>query len=87
MKFHIYLTRRAEKDLKRISPEVRKRIEEKIRELALDPLPRGVAKLAGLKDAYRVRIGDYRILYRVYWEEKIVVVFRIALRKGAYKAL
>jgi len=56
-------------------------------ELSSDPLPRGAAKLAGLKDAYRVRVGDYRILYRVYWEERIIVVFRIAPRRRAYRAL
>ncbi|MCD6357774.1 MAG: type II toxin-antitoxin system RelE/ParE family toxin [Thermoproteales archaeon] len=40
-----------------------------------------------MADAYRVRVGDYRILYRVYWKERMVVVFRIALRRRAYRAL
>ncbi|HDM27001.1 MAG: type II toxin-antitoxin system RelE/ParE family toxin [Thermoprotei archaeon] len=87
MKYRIYLTRRANRELKRLSPDIRERIEEKIEELSSDPLPRGAAKLVGLKDAYRVRVGDYRILYRVYWKERMVVVFRIAMRKKAYRAL
>lgn len=87
MKFQIYLTRRADRELKRLPPDVRERVEEKIGELSSDPLPRGVVKLAGLKDAYRVRVGEYRILYRVYWKERMVVVFRIARRKRAYRAL
>ena len=49
-------------------------------------MPKGVAKLAGLRDAYRVRVGDYRILYRVYWKERTIIVFRTALRKRAYRA-
>ncbi|RLF14213.1 MAG: type II toxin-antitoxin system RelE/ParE family toxin [Thermoprotei archaeon] len=66
---------------------MRERVEERIGELSSDPLPRGVAKLFGLKDAYRVRVGDYRILYRVYWKERMVVVFRIAPRKRVYREL
>lgn len=55
--------------------------------LSSNPLPRGVVKLVGLKDAYLLRVGSYRVLYRVYWEERMVVVFRIAPRKEAYRAL
>lgn len=87
MKYRVYLTRRADRELKRLPPDVKERVEERVRELSSDPLPRGVAKLVGLEDAYRVRVGDYRILYRVYWEEKMIVVFRIALRRRAYRAL
>jgi len=87
MKYRIYLTRRADKELKKLPPNTKERIEEKIEELSFNPLPRGAAKLIGLKDAYRIRTGNYRILYRVYWKERIIVVFRIAPRKSAYKTL
>jgi len=87
MRYRVYLTRRADRELKRLPPDVRERVEEKIEELSSDPLPRGAARLAGLRGAYRVRVGSYRILYRVYWEERMVVVFRIAPRRRAYRAL
>jgi len=87
MKYHVYLTRRADRELKRLPTDVRKRVEERIEELYSDPLPRGTVKLSQLKDAYRVRVGDYRILYRVYWSERMIVVFRIAPRKKAYRTL
>jgi len=62
-------------------------MEGRIEQLLYNPLPRGVAKLAGLKDAYRIRIGNYRVLYRVLWREKKVVVFRIAPRRKTYRGL
>jgi len=87
MKYRVYLTRRAYRELRSLPPRVKERVEEKIGELSLDPLPRGAVKLAGLKGAYRIRVGNYRVLYRVYWKERIVIVFRIALRRKAYRAL
>lgn len=87
MKYHVYLTKRADGELGRLPPTVREKVEERIERLSLDPLPRGVAKLAGLRNAYRVRVGDYRILYRIYWKERMIVIFRIAPRRRAYRAL
>ena len=55
-----------------------------IKKLEEVPLPSGVAKLKGLRDAYRIRVGKYRVLYRIQWKERMIVVFRIALRKKAY---
>lgn len=86
MTFQIFLTKRAHKALRSLPNRLRRRIEEKIKLLAEDPLPRGVAKLIGLEHAYRLRIGDYRILYSIRWREKIIIIFRIALRRKAYKS-
>ena len=55
-----------------------------IKKLEEVPLPSGVAKLKGLRDAYRIRVGKYRVLYRILWKERMIVVFRITLRKKAY---
>ena len=57
---------------------------ERLRELEDDPFPRGVAKIRGRGDTYRIRVGDYRILYEVLREEGLVLVDKIDHRGGAY---
>jgi len=85
MFFTLCLTSRASKELEKLPEKMRQRVSSRIEELAANPLPRDVAKLKGLGDAYRVRVGKYRILYRVVWEEKVIIIFRIALRGRAYE--
>ena len=83
-RFVVYLTRRVDKELSRLPDEYRDRVKIAIKKLEEVPLPSGVAKLKGLRDAYRIRVGKYRVLYRVLWKKRMIVVFRIALRKKAY---
>ena len=82
--FAVYLTERADKELSKLPDKDRSRIRSAIETLASTPLPRGVAKLRGLRDAYRIRVGKYRVLYRILWKERMIVIFRVALRKKAY---
>ena len=58
---------------------------DRIRGLADDPRPPGSVRLAGRADRIRIRQGDYRILYSVADEERIVTVVRIAHRRDAYR--
>lgn len=60
------------------------RITAAIDDLALDPRPGGVSKLAG-RDDYRIRVGDYRIVYAVDDDERLVLVARIAHRREVYR--
>jgi len=55
-----------------------------LKELKDDPFPQGVAKLQGREDTYRVRVGDYRILYEVLREENLVLVEKIDHRGSVY---
>jgi mRNA interferase RelE/StbE len=73
------------KDLPSISPKDVRRIVESIQKLANDPYPVDAVRLKG-RDEWRIRQGDYRILYIV--EEKIVTVFvvKIGHRREVYKA-
>ena len=68
----------------RLPAEAKDRISSRIERLAANPFPKDTPKPKGFADAYRVRVGKYRILYKLAWEEKAIVVFRIALRKKAY---
>lgn len=79
----IYLTSRAEKDLKALSQGQRKRILSKLKTMDLSPGAPHVRKLAVLKgkgvDIYRARIGVYRVLYT--WKKDKAVIFRIIHRR------
>lgn len=63
--YQVVVERSAEKDLKRLSPEIRSRVAVTLRALATNPRPTGSRKLAGTKHDWRVRVGDYRIIYEI----------------------
>jgi len=58
---------------------------EKLATLTGELIPPGTVKLKGEKDAYRLRVREYRILYKVLWKERVVLIFKIEHRKKAYK--
>jgi len=73
------------KDLKRIHPSFQSSLLKKIHSLASDPFPPKVCKLQGSESLYRVRVGDYRIIYEVNQTHKLVLVHYVRHRKDAYK--
>ena len=75
------------RDLKALPKSVLRRVDRRILSLADDPLPRGAQKLKGEEDLYRIRVGDYRIIYRVEEEVVLVIVFRIGHRRDVYRGL
>ncbi len=62
----------------------RARILAKIKDLAVEPRPDGVVKLSGL-NAYRLRVGDYRIVYTIEDSIRIVSIIRISHRSNVYQ--
>ena len=80
----IHLERRAERDLRRLPQDVIRRIDTMFGQLAEDPRPDDVVRLSGRTNSgWRVRVGDYRILYRI--EGYRVEVYRIKHRRDAYR--
>jgi mRNA interferase RelE/StbE len=63
----------------------RGRIVEAVGNLAENPFPDGVEKLSGSQHAYRIRLGDYRVVYEVVSEMKLIEVQRVRHRKDVYK--
>lgn len=64
-----------------------KRIREKIDRLAENPRPPGVKRLQGQRDYWRIRVGDYRIVYLIEDERLQILVIRIGHRREIYRAL
>lgn len=83
--YSVVLTTQAEKDLKKLPRTILERIANSLRTLQENPRPMGVKKLQAEKDAYRVRVGDYRIVYRIVEHEVLVVVIKIAYRREVYR--
>ena len=65
MSYEIVVTRAARKDLAALSHTVLSNVDRCIRNLAINPRPRGCKKLKGIPDLYRIRVGDYRIIYQI----------------------
>jgi mRNA interferase RelE/StbE len=75
----------AQKDLDGFGGELLKKFENLILGLYDDPRPRNAKKLSGGGIRWRIRTGDYRILYEIDEPRKIVKVYRIAHRREAYR--
>ena len=82
--YNVQITPAARKQLDKLERRIQLRLQPKIDELAIEPRPHGVKKLAGKEDLYRVRVGDFRILYTIEDDRLIVLVVKIADRKQAY---
>ncbi len=83
--YEVYIEKAAENDLKRLTATTFQRIIPHIRALAGDPRPQGCRKLTGSKNDWRIRIGDYRILYEIDEKAKAVRIMRVRQRREAYR--
>ena len=81
----VTLAASAKKELRDLPSEALGRVLPRIRELVGDPRPAGCKKLHGYKDRWRIRVGNYRIVYTIDDERRGVDVTRIAHRKDAYE--
>ncbi len=74
----------AQRQLRRLDPPLVQKIIQKLQQLQQNPRPPGVRKLHGAPRGYRVRVGDWRILYTVDDQAKEVQVYRIKHRSQVY---
>jgi mRNA interferase RelE/StbE len=79
----VEFTPRAARDFRALTPECQRRMAPKIDALAHNPRPHGVEKIAD--DLYRIRAGDYRILYEIRDRVLLVVVVRLGHRREIYR--
>jgi mRNA interferase RelE/StbE len=85
MACRIEISPAAARQLKKIDRRVLLQIAEKIDSLAEDARPRGCEKLGGYEDMYRVRVGDYRIIYAVEDKLVLVAVLKVGNRAEVYE--
>jgi mRNA interferase RelE/StbE len=87
MAYRLELKPSAQKALVKIPPPHRQRIAKIIDRLRTNPRPRGSVKLAGIPELYRIRIGEYRVVYQVRDDVLVVLVVRISGRGDVYRNL
>lgn len=83
--YRVFLLRAAEKDLSRLSARLFDRMLATIQALATDPRPHGCRKLTGSDTDWRIRVGDYRIVYEIDDAAREVRVNRVRHRREVYR--
>ena len=83
--YDIHFKASARKELAALSDSIALRVLEKIEALVIEPRPNGCRKLRGAKDLWRIRMGDYRIVYGVDDRAQEITVFRIRHRREVYE--
>jgi mRNA interferase RelE/StbE len=73
------------RQLEKLPREVQRRVAAKIESLRSDPFPPGCKKMVAVPDAWRIRAGDYRVVYQVHRGVLMVLVLTVAHRKDVYQ--
>ncbi len=84
--YRLVIKASAAKELERVEPKrLRQRLAAALERLALDPRPAGCEKLAGVHDAYRLRQGDYRAVFAVDDQTRVVTIVKVGHRREVYR--
>jgi len=84
--YRLVIKASATKELEQVEPrKLRQRLVGALQRLALDPRPAGSEKLAGAHDAYRIRQGDYRALFTIDDEARVVTIVKVGHRREVYR--
>jgi mRNA interferase RelE/StbE len=79
------ITRLARRQIDRLPATIASRIISAIQSLAQEPRPRGCAKLEGRAHTWRIRVGEFRVIYEIRGKELVIVVIRVAHRREVYR--
>ncbi len=83
--YRIEVSATAERQIRKLSGRDQQRVINVIKQLGVEPRPRGCRKLQGYDDIYRVRTGVFRILYSVEDGRLLILVMKVGHRKGIYR--
>lgn len=83
--YEIYLETSAEKDIRKLPSDKIKNVVSKIKELSKSPYPPGSKKIKNTNNFWRIRIGNYRVIYEVLQSEKRINIYKVRHRKDVYK--
>lgn len=84
--FRIEWRKSTKKDLRKIPTEIVSRIVEAVHDLREEPRPQGAVKLSGSERTYRIRVGDYRIIYDIFEDIILIEIIKVRHRKDVYKS-
>jgi mRNA interferase RelE/StbE len=84
MRFQVILPKSVQKELNRLPDDVASRVLARLAGLETNPRPQDVKKLKG-RDAWRIRVGDYRVIYEVHDRVLQIIVIRIGHRREIYR--
>jgi mRNA interferase RelE/StbE len=85
MLYSVQFTPRAQRDFSALDRAIQQRLRRRIDRLAEDPFPVGAKKLHGEEPFYRIRVSDYRVIYKVEADELVVIVVKIGHRREVYR--
>ena len=85
MAYQALLRPAAGRDLAKLPPDIRSRVTDVLFARENDPRPPGTTKLSGSANVWRVRVGDYRVIFEIDEPAHTVLVLRIAHRRDAYR--
>ncbi|ALJ18537.1 type II toxin-antitoxin system RelE family toxin [Microbacterium sp. No. 7] len=85
MSYTVEFSSAASRELRKLDPPIRRRILGAISELEVAPRPSGAKRLVGNEEIWRIRVGDYRVLYRVLDQVVTVRIVRVAHRRAVYE--
>ena len=85
MAYTVRYTTTAASEFAKLEKADQKRIKARVDKLTENPRPDGVKKLKGREDSYRIRVGDYRVIYEIQDQELLVIVVTVAPRNEAYR--
>ena len=86
MTYRVSFTTSATRQLRKLDPQARRRVQAAIELLSVDPRPPAATQLVGGGGEWRVRTGDYRIVYEITDEELLVLVLALGHRRDIYRA-
>ena len=85
MRYEVTLAPAAARQLRKFDPKVRRRVQAAIELLAEDPRPPAATRLVGGADEWRVRTGDYRIVYEIHQDQLLVLVLNVGHHREIYQ--
>jgi mRNA interferase RelE/StbE len=85
MTYQVVVPKTVRKQIDTLPADMFDRAEEVIRDLAEDPRPDGVVKMKGSDQTYRIRIGNYRIVYEIYDKRLVVLILQCKHRREVYR--
>ncbi len=83
--YQIEFTKKATKQLNKLPNSTKERIDAAILDLAIEPRPPGVKKMKNSENSYRIRVGDYRVIYEIYDGVLLVSIVRVGHRSEIYE--